>query len=81
MTQTMLLTPSTTRRCVWTCPSAALLECTLSPLQMTRVVTLTPVGCPRQLKPIVGQYARVVFDVIGADGFGQECSLLTEKGA
>ena len=32
-----------------------------------------------QLKPIVGQYARTIFGTVGAQAFGQECSLLSEK--
>lgn len=33
-----------------------------------------------QLKAIVGQYARVLYERVGADAFGQECSLLDGKG-
>jgi len=37
--------------------------------------------CAAQLKAIVGQYARVLYERVGADAFGQECSLLDGKGA
>lgn len=47
-------------------------------ISTTKLMLSRRCGVP-QLKPIVGQYARTIFGVVGAEAFCQECSLLSEK--
>jgi hypothetical protein len=72
----MLRIPSTTLRSA--CFARVPVNCTQ---RMVDGVVHSDHECAAQLKAIVGQYARVLYERVGADAFGQECSLLDGKGA
>ena len=55
--------------------------CAHSCFTLSHNVVHSHYGCTLQLKAIVGQYARVVYEGVGSDAFGEECSLLDDKGA